>query len=449
MNRRDSGAVFVEALVAAAIVAMILAATFRVIADTAARDRMAEARQGALLVAQSQLAAVGADIPLSEGRTSGLAGDLLWRVDIAPAGQFGDDNAAGSLWRVAVSVRPRAGGVPLIVLRACAWARTPTNDRANLETIGLPPCAPSTPGAARAVPSPRKRCRIHTSGSGAPRNTSPLGEGGARRNGGRVRGYGAGKLLSIFPRFAATFHVPIGEAVTPHPPTPKIGRGPLPLPAGEVFGGLPAGFALIEALASLVIVGMIALMLIQGVGTGRRVWERLDSRAAAGEAVEGAQAVLRGRIEQLYPATLYGGDQARVDIAGAAESLVFLAPPAESGRPGPLRRFRLSLTVGRDLDLSSISDVAAWNDARIDTQVLLTGVQQIDLAYFGAAPPDQTRRWRPTWTGQTLAPELVRVRLSFEPGDPRRWPDLIIRLRTTIDSSCVLSPTTGLCRGRG
>ena len=209
------------------------------------------------------------------------------------------------------------------------------------------------------------------------------------------------------------------------------------------------GFALIEALASLVIVGMIALMLIQGVGTGRRVWERLDARASAGEAVDGAQAVLRDRLEQLYPATLFGGDQAQVDVNGAAESLAFLAPPGESGRPGPLRRFRLSLTVGRDLDLSSISDVDDWKTAQVTNQVLLTGVQQIDLAYFGAAAPDGTRRWRPTWTGQSLVPELIRVRLSFEPGDPRRWPDLIVRPRTTIDSSCILSPTTGHCRGRG
>ena len=125
MKGRDSGAVFVEAIVASAIVAMILAATFRVIADSAARDRMAEARRSALLVAQSELAAVGADIPLAEGRTAGLAGDLLWRVDIAPAGQLGDDNTAGALWRVAVSVRPRAGGVPLIVLRSLRLGANP------------------------------------------------------------------------------------------------------------------------------------------------------------------------------------------------------------------------------------------------------------------------------------------------------------------------------------
>ncbi len=216
-----------------------------------------------------------------------------------------------------------------------------------------------------------------------------------------------------------------------------------------VEGAATAGFALIEALASLVVVGMISLMLIQGVGTGRRVWERLDTRAAAGEAVAAAQDVLRGRIEQLYPATLYGGAEAQVDVGGAADSLVFLAPPADAGRPAPLRRFRLGLTVGRDLMLSSLSDVDAEKDARIVDQVLLTGVQQIDLAYFGAAPPDGIRRWRPTWSGQTRIPELVRMRVSFEAGDPRRWPDLIVRPRTTIDSSCVLSPSTGLCRGRG
>jgi len=122
MSRRDGGAIFVEALVAAAIVGMILAATFRVVAAGAARERMAEARREALLVAQSELSAVGAEIPLSEGSTDGVAGDLVWRVDIASAGQLGDDNTAGALWRVAVSARPRAGGVPLIVLKTLRLA---------------------------------------------------------------------------------------------------------------------------------------------------------------------------------------------------------------------------------------------------------------------------------------------------------------------------------------
>lgn len=208
------------------------------------------------------------------------------------------------------------------------------------------------------------------------------------------------------------------------------------------------GFALVEALASLVIVAMMAMLVLQGVGLGRRVWEGIDRVATSEEAIEGAQSVLRGRIEQMYPATLYGGTQAEADVHGQAEVLEFLAPPMDAGRPGPLRRYRLELTVGRQLLLSSISDVAWAKDPGVTQQVLLTGVQQLDLAYFGSAQPDYTRRWRATWYQEPIPPELVRIRVAFERGDARTWPDLVVRPLTTIDSNCILSAATSHCRGR-
>ncbi len=103
----DTGSVFVESVIAAAIVAMALGATFRVIADSARRDRGVETRRAALLVAQSELAAVGSEIPLQPGDDSGLAGDLAWRVEISPYGDGVESRTVGGLWRIAVTVRPR------------------------------------------------------------------------------------------------------------------------------------------------------------------------------------------------------------------------------------------------------------------------------------------------------------------------------------------------------
>ncbi len=105
-----------ESLVAAAIVSMILAATFRLIADSAVHARLTEQRRMALLVAQSELADVGAEIPIEAGRNSGVSGDLAWTVDIS---SYSDDTGAstvGALWRVRVSVEPRNGGRSLVTL---------------------------------------------------------------------------------------------------------------------------------------------------------------------------------------------------------------------------------------------------------------------------------------------------------------------------------------------
>lgn len=101
---------------AAAIAAMALGATFRVIGDSAARERAVEARLAALQIAQSELADVGADIPLTPGDTEGVLGAMAWRVEVAPYADASQESAAGHLVQVTVTVRPRAGGANLAEL---------------------------------------------------------------------------------------------------------------------------------------------------------------------------------------------------------------------------------------------------------------------------------------------------------------------------------------------
>ncbi len=77
---------------------------------------MSEQRRLALLVAQSEMADVGSEIPIQAGQTSGASGDLAWTVDIAGFSDETGASRAGALWKVSVSVRPRIGGRPLVTL---------------------------------------------------------------------------------------------------------------------------------------------------------------------------------------------------------------------------------------------------------------------------------------------------------------------------------------------
>jgi hypothetical protein len=43
---------------------------------------------------------------------------MVWRVEISPYADGVDASAAGGLWEVAVSVRPRAGGADLARLQS-------------------------------------------------------------------------------------------------------------------------------------------------------------------------------------------------------------------------------------------------------------------------------------------------------------------------------------------
>jgi len=113
--RREAGSVLVEAMVAVAIIAMMLAVTYRTVGESVLRSRAAEASRTAVMIAQSRLAMVGSEIPLTLGETTGVDGDFAWRVEIDPAVE--DTSAMGHLLAVTASVRGRSNGADRAVLR--------------------------------------------------------------------------------------------------------------------------------------------------------------------------------------------------------------------------------------------------------------------------------------------------------------------------------------------
>jgi type II secretory pathway pseudopilin PulG len=209
-----------------------------------------------------------------------------------------------------------------------------------------------------------------------------------------------------------------------------------------------AGFSLVESLASLLVVGMIGLMLISGITTGRRVWERMDARAAGSEQLETAQIALRDRVEQAFPLSRYDTVPTTSTFDGGPREMTFLANPSDAGRPAPLRRYTLWATTKGALVLSSISDVGPPEGAVVDNQVLLTGIRGVDIRYYGRVAQDGRGLWRGEWRNEPKLPDIVRIHVDLMPSDRRWWPDLMIRPRATIDSGCLLDRITHHCKGR-
>ncbi|HVV64320.1 MAG TPA: prepilin-type N-terminal cleavage/methylation domain-containing protein [Rhizomicrobium sp.] len=208
------------------------------------------------------------------------------------------------------------------------------------------------------------------------------------------------------------------------------------------------GYTLIELLASLLIVAMASVMMLSGVSTAHRVWERADVANAGGETISGAQLLLRDKLERAFPATRYDKIPTYIDFFGAANGMTFLAPARDLHAPSGLVRYTLQLAPNGDLVLSDLSDLAPDPKAPGEPLALLHNVQQIDIAYFGVLPPDKTPAWHETWQGRQTLPLLVRVRVQFPPDDARSWPELLIKPFATVDSMCVLTVMTGKCRGR-
>lgn len=193
------------------------------------------------------------------------------------------------------------------------------------------------------------------------------------------------------------------------------------------------GFTLVEMLVSLALLGLAATMMATGFASATRLTRSNEMRTVAGETVEAAQSGLRDRIERLRPATRFDGAALAADFDGGPASMTFVALPPAAERPSPQRRFRLELDSDGSL---------ALGDAKI-----LSGVDALQIAYFG---PDATGvpRWTDEWSARPTAPEAIRIGVTFARGDRRRWPDLIVRPATTVDTTCVLDVNTGKCRGR-
>ena len=84
-SRTEAGFALIEILVAFVIGVMALAAFFPLFSGNLEGIARAGRKEQALLLAQSQLDAVGADLPSAPGRAAGRAeGGFGWQVDVLP-----------------------------------------------------------------------------------------------------------------------------------------------------------------------------------------------------------------------------------------------------------------------------------------------------------------------------------------------------------------------------
>lgn len=213
-----------------------------------------------------------------------------------------------------------------------------------------------------------------------------------------------------------------------------------------------AGFTLAEMLVVLGILALIAGLMASGLGGA---WLALRESAArqGDDSVAAAQRILRARIERLAPVIRADAAAGTVDIEGDGRIFAFTAPPPARLAPDALQSYRLLLSPAGELMLyrASLLDdridlrdrgLRGWEPSR-----LLKGIAGIDLAYFGPSTAGGASRWQSHWHDRPQAPALVRVRLTFVPGDRRVWPDLVIRPRATVNTACRIDRGTGRCEG--
>jgi general secretion pathway protein J len=199
--------------------------------------------------------------------------------------------------------------------------------------------------------------------------------------------------------------------------------------------GAAGGFTLLELLVAITLLGVLMAALFGALRLGARVWETGEARLDESARLQVVQGFLRRQLGQAMPVANLADDPAAVlRFAGEPDRLRFVGllpehldagayrmelvvrEPAQAGTPGDL------VIRWRALNLTGEADPPPNTEER----VLIERVERLEIAYFGASAADPEPRWWRQWRRQSSLPTLIRLRVRFEEGDGRAWPELMV-----------------------
>jgi general secretion pathway protein J len=180
------------------------------------------------------------------------------------------------------------------------------------------------------------------------------------------------------------------------------------------------GFTLLELLVTLVVLGLILVGLAQGLHFGLLAWATEEQWSGRNNDLDPLDNTVRHLIEGADP----GDDVNSAPFTGSRSQLRCITALPDAGSATGMRRIEAALLVDANHRL-----VLRWqpyvharrlrsSPALIESE-LLRGVSDIELAF--RAPGGG---WLNSWQSPNL-PKLVRLRVRFPAGDPRRWPDIV------------------------
>ncbi|MBV8889099.1 MAG: prepilin-type N-terminal cleavage/methylation domain-containing protein [Alphaproteobacteria bacterium] len=191
------------------------------------------------------------------------------------------------------------------------------------------------------------------------------------------------------------------------------------------------GFTLLEMTVSLALLGFLVVGLTQGVRSGTALWGAQSRHLDETANLDAAARLLRELLTGIPAAATSGvgagaGAAAAIGLKGEESQLAFVGDLPTG--VGNMQRADITVLLRSDqLLLRWVPHRHEQSSAPppVPTETeLLQGVEQLQFAYWGQSALDAPAGWSGQWDGPAF-PELVRVRLAFAKGDPRRWPDLI------------------------
>jgi general secretion pathway protein J len=196
------------------------------------------------------------------------------------------------------------------------------------------------------------------------------------------------------------------------------------------------GFTLLELLVAFTILGLLAALLFSGFRFGTQVWRTGDRELEAMVELQAAHGVIRRELTRIVPPDdileTEDGDGAP-PLLGLSDGLSFVAPSPAEALPGGLYRMAIVIEPGARGNLLRLSwqlVVPAGREANAvgatGEVVLLDGIRRLHVQYFGSMEDGSGSDWQEQWDNPQALPRLIWMKIEFEDGDPRVWPDLFV-----------------------
>jgi general secretion pathway protein J len=223
------------------------------------------------------------------------------------------------------------------------------------------------------------------------------------------------------------------------------------------------GFTLIELMIAFALLGLITLLLYAAFDFAAQSWDRVETKAQDAADLRLVQNFLRREISRTFPLRIgtttdnriaFEGDAHQLrfvtalpgNVAGGGLSMVSLDLVEERAAQGVAGRYpsAKSLQLSHAVPAGDARDFGALDQA--DKNVLLTGIEQIEFAYYGQENDQAALAWSDAWKATGRLPALLRIRMkAASAAEPR---EMIIALRLGEEAGCYQSSFQRLCGPR-
>jgi general secretion pathway protein J len=204
------------------------------------------------------------------------------------------------------------------------------------------------------------------------------------------------------------------------------------------------GFALLELIIALVLLGLLSAVLFGSVKLAGRSTDSGEARAGAAASMRLAQQFLRTNLEAQHPLRMRKMVDWPLLFAGASDELRYAARLPTRIAGGGIWYYRLvvksdsarsPLVLERtipDLQADTLPDFA-----NADRSVLAEDIASLRIGYFGReadAAPSVAPSWRDQWTDTQRLPMMIRIDVTPKAGAP--WPTLYVSPREAPEAGC-------------